>query len=484
MEQLKSQAAMRSNANKLLNLAILAVLIPIASSLYGQSENDSTLTVSEYIRLVHQYHPLIRKAELQTSKGQATVLSARGSFDPKLFGSADQKIFQDVDYYRHLTGGIQFPTRLGVKAEGFYKQANGNYLNPELTLPTEGLFGASVYVPIGEGLLFDEARLQWKRANIWNNASEAQRKSMVNQVLFEAVIAYWDWFEAYHLFELYANAAETALERQQWVVQKATIGERPFIDTLESSTQVYQRQIKANEALMKLQTSTLKLSTFLWVDDSTVLYVNPQTQPQKPEDAAEFAAKAPESIPDIQTLISNHPDQQLALAKVDLKSADLRWKKEQLKPDLNLKYSKLINGQNTDYALGNDHMIGLEVGMPMLMRKERGELRLAQLELREYELDAQQKGQQIKVYVQSSMAERQRLNNQVQLTRTSSLAFSTLMNAEKELFELGESSLFLLNRRELNSLQASGEYYQSIASLGKSTAKLYYSMGVMEEAML
>lgn len=463
-----------------MKLAFILACMPMHAQ-WVIGNGDSILSAAEYMEMVRNYHPLVRKAQLQVARGEATVLAARGNFDPKLFGAADQKIFQDTRYYRHINGGVQVPTRLGLRVEGFYENNNGIYLNPEEKVPDAGLFGASLYLPVGEGLFFDQARLQWKRANIWNDMSEATRSSMVNQVLFEAYSAYWEWFEHYYGYLLYEEAYATALERKNWILQKARLGERPFIDTLEAQTQVYQRSVKANESLMKLQQAALKLSMFLWLDEENVLVLQLDVRPDSPEDALRMPFNRSLNTADLAAVVDNHPDQLLAGARVDLRAADLRWKKEQLKPEINLKYSKLITDANTDYGLTNDHRVGVEVGMPALMRKERGELKIAQLEMRESELDLQQKRQQLITYLQSALVERERLSEQVRLTSASSKAFSELTSAEQELFDLGESSLFLLNGRELSALNATGEYYQSVAALAIAVGKIYHAAGTMED---
>ena len=68
------------------------IILLFSSSMYGQNSLD-VLTYDEFIEQVMIHHPTAFKASNIEQRGEASILSARGQFDPKLFGDINQKIF-------------------------------------------------------------------------------------------------------------------------------------------------------------------------------------------------------------------------------------------------------------------------------------------------------------------------------------------------------------------------------------------------------
>jgi len=85
-------------------LSILLVFT-CTCSLYAQTNSKTTADVvevrlTEILDRVIQYHPLVRAANLETEKGKAGVLSARGAFDPSLQFQQNQKTSDNASYYQ------------------------------------------------------------------------------------------------------------------------------------------------------------------------------------------------------------------------------------------------------------------------------------------------------------------------------------------------------------------------------------------------
>ena len=99
---------------------------------FSQS-NTTVFTFEEFINLVKSNHPIAIQANLQVEKGQAYLLKSRGGFDPKIYGTAGQKYFDDKQYYSLINGGIKVPTWFGITVEAGYQTNEGiffiTYLN-------------------------------------------------------------------------------------------------------------------------------------------------------------------------------------------------------------------------------------------------------------------------------------------------------------------------------------------------------------------
>jgi len=74
------------------------------------SQEMDTLRLESFLDWVRSYHPVARQADITLEMGAMEVRTARGAFDPLLFGNLDQKTFKDTEYYDRREAGITVPT--------------------------------------------------------------------------------------------------------------------------------------------------------------------------------------------------------------------------------------------------------------------------------------------------------------------------------------------------------------------------------------
>lgn len=152
-----------------------------------------------------------------------------------------------------------------------FNQNSGNYLNPENELPYNGLFQAGVNISLLQGMVIDERRASLKQAKIMLNFSAAEQELLLNDLILDAMSAYWLWVKDYQQYQIQQQAAQLALQRFVSLKQSYVQGDLPAIDTLESYMQYQLRTYNVLEANQNLQESRLKLSTFLWYENDQPL---------------------------------------------------------------------------------------------------------------------------------------------------------------------------------------------------------------------
>ena len=108
------------------------------------------------------------------------------------------KYFKGKEYYEYGEGKLMIPTWFGVELEARYDRNQGEFLNPESSVPSAGLWFAGVSVSVGEGLFIDERRAALKTAKAMMDLNQAQRDILKNNLLLDAGIAYWNWFNSYY----------------------------------------------------------------------------------------------------------------------------------------------------------------------------------------------------------------------------------------------------------------------------------------------
>jgi len=446
-------------------------------------EIKQELGFEEFIGIVKSNHPVAIQADLTTQKGKAYLLKARGGFDPKFYGNANYKDFDNNSYYAENRGGLKIPTWFGITLEGGYELNEGTFLNPELNTPADGLWNAGVGITLGKGLFIDERRAELKKAKIYKNSTDAQRIIILNDLLYESSAVYWEWFKSFHEMEIYRNAYSNALSRFIGIKQEAVMGNKPMIDTLEYHIVVQNRQISLQEATLSYKNNTELLQVFLWQEGIVPLELSEDVSP--PELTSELLVPADDSLFSMaDSLISTHPDLVNYLYKIESKQIDLRLSKESLKPTVNLKYNALA--QNTFASTfetynANNYKWSAEVSFPLFIRKERGQVKLDKLEIRDMQAGFAEKNQQVKYKIIAAYNTSGTSFSQAKLFLNNQLNYEKLLDAELRLFDLGESSIFMINTREKNYIYSQIDFAKSIASNQKAHAKLKHTLGVLAQ---
>lgn len=433
----------------------LLLLFLVAGTAFGQMRplppDDSTrLAAAAVIEIVRQHHPVARQARLRIKGAEAELLKTRGQFDPKLFSEVSQKYFQEKNYYWLHQSGLKIPTNFALQFKAGYQQNRGVFLNPENQLPATGLYFLEAELPLLQGLFIDEHRAALRKAKLLQNATQEEARWAINQLLVDAQEAYWQWYQAYQTAQTFRNALTTATTRLEAVKTRVAVGEVAAIDTLEATIQVQDRYLKWQNARDQAQKARRHLETFLWLEGTVPLELPASSQP-----AYQPPALLP---PGADTLLSDHPLLTVLAAQRQMADVDRRWAIEQFKPQLDLRY-KLLSQPAPPSELWQqynpeNYTWGFQASFPLFVRKARGARQKALVKMNSLQLKQQQKRRELRNKLQALRRSYQLLAQQVQEARQMTDNYRNLVAAEREKFSVGESSLFLINARELKYLQS------------------------------
>ena len=467
---------------KFLNRTIgLFMCLGVWCSIQAQ-DSAKVFDFKSYLNLVKQYHPLAKQAQLQLKKGEANVLKARGGFDPRINSDLDQKYYKGSQYYSLFNSGLKIPTWYGIEFGAGFEQNQGSNLNPENILPQSGLAYAGVSLSLGKGLFIDERRFALKQAKIFNEAAQSEQMNMLNDLLNHAGKAYWDWFLAYKQFRVYQEAYVFAEQRFTAVKQSALLGDRPFVDTLEAGIQLQERRMSLGQAELDYINKSLMLSVYLWFENNTPLELDRNTIPI---DELVFETNKTSLLAlrnQIDSLILSHPEMQLYGFKLDGMAVEKRLKQEQLKPSVNLKYNPLLSSGSAPFAnySSNNYNWGIGLSMPILLRKERGDVRVMELMIQETELAIKQKNLELNNKAQANINECFLSSEQLKLYTETVKQYAQMLEAEKQIFNAGESSLFMINAREISYLNAKIKWIELQVKNQKAILSAYHSLGIIQ----
>ena len=188
-------------------------------------------------------------------------------------------------------------------------------------------------------------------------------------------------------------------------------------------------------------------------------------------------------------LAQRHPVLRLTRAKLAQLDIERRWKREQLKPRLNLEYNFLGRGWNfapagadngaADLLLEN-YKYGINFAMPLLLRKERAGVALADLKIADTNWQLLQKQRELEAKFEVYAQQFDNLQEQISGFETATEGYARLLEAEQEKFRIGESSVFLLNTRLQKLLEARLKLLKLRTELQKAQAALEWAAGRSE----
>ena len=117
--------------------------------------------------------------------------------------------------------------------------------------------------------------------------------------------------------------------------------------------------------------------------------------------------------------------------------------------------------------------------MPLRLSEGRGAYRQSRLKVEESTLDRNQKRNQIIVKIRQYHQEFQNLKGQIQIQNAAFTNYQRLVAAEEDKFKNGESSLFLINNRELKALESLEKLIDLKIKWLKSIYLMQYSAGLL-----
>jgi outer membrane protein TolC len=369
---------------------IILFLLPFMGSLNAQEEANANLDLSlqEFLAYVKLYHPIAKQAELKISQAEAKLMKARGNFDPKIYSSFKEKDFKETDYYQMFNAGLSIPVWFGLDIKAGYDQAEGSFLNPERTVPEDGLYKAGISLPLGQGLFINERMATLKKAKIIQNLNRAERDLKVNEILYKATLAYIDWYQAHQQVKIFEEFLVNADVRFQGIKQSALQGDIPIIDTLEAKITVQKRDLSLEKSRLKRTQTRLKLSNFLWLENNIPLQLDEGIMPVDLKEVVLDNVLGTNLLQLEDYNVEQHPLLQFLSYSIESLEVDRRLAAERLKPVLDVEYNFLSETPDQVNSFNNnDFQAGISFSIPLFLRKERGDLKLTKLKIQDAELE-------------------------------------------------------------------------------------------------
>ncbi|WP_369996507.1 TolC family protein [Winogradskyella sp.] len=463
----------------------LVTVLCICFGAYGFAQTEelsNVLRFDEYLGYVKKFHPIVKQAELVIDESQAKLMKSRGAFDPKLEVDYDRKKFKNTEYFDRLNGMFKIPTWYGVELKATFEENSGDFLNPQAFVPEDGLYSAGVSVPLGQGLLINNRMAALKQAKLFREQAKADRDIFVNQILYEASLVYFKWLQAYNELQLFENFLINAQQRYQGVLKGVEVGENAEIDATEARIAVNNRKLSLEQSRVKLIKTALELSNFLWLENNVPVELQPNVVPDVDTEPIVDATFNISQLQSEETIIEAHPKMVSLDYKLQSLEVDTRLKANKLLPKIDVEYNFITETPEVARTFNtSEYKGGLNISFPLFLRKERGDLKLARIKQSdtEFEIDATRVNLQNKINALKQELESYTTQNEITLEMVSD--YQRMLQAEERKFQLGESSLFLVNSRESKLIDGQLKAIEIQNKFFNTKAKLFNRLAVNPE---
>ncbi len=455
-------------------ISIILFLFFCSGSAWSQAMD--TLDFESFHVWVRNYHPVSAQAAINLRMGEMEVRQARGGFDPKVFGSLDKKEYKNSTYYDRQEAGVSIPTWAGIELNGTFERNSGQFLNPEASVPSDGLFAVGAAVNLGQGLLMDERRAALRQAQIYQESTSSQREQLLNQLYFESAEAYWKWALAYENVKVLEEGVELAKIRFEGIKISYEFGDLPAIDTVEAYSQLLNRQYSLQSAENAYFGATQMLNTFLWGEEGEPMFLEEGIFPQGLLDNAELIIEKE----DLRTAVGNHPLLELADFELASLGVERKLKSQQILPVVKLKYNFLTENLNEFDSpfFENNYKWGVSVYTPLLWRKSRGALGLADAKIDFKQNSRDLKEVELRTKLETEINSLEVVNQQIVTFSQNITSLDMLLQGELRRFEIGESSLFLVNAREVSLYSSRLTFNDLVSKRRINFAKTRFAAGL------
>ncbi len=466
-------------------MRIFVLIFLMFSGYFGKAQSDidtlgTTMEFENFLGLVREFHPIAKQANLNIAKAKAGVLKARGAFDPKIEANYEGKEFLGSDYFDILQTSLKIPTWYGVEFKAGFDDADGVFLNPQQFIPDDGrIFSAGISVSLGEGLFINKRMATLRTAKLIRELSLAERTLEINQVLTDASLSYFNWLKTYRELKLYERFLKNAETRFQGIKRQVEQGDKAAIDSIEAGITIKNRRLNLEQSKLAYRKSQLAMEGFLWIKNNVPVVLEKDVIPE---------LNLSESVDEILGISANlgdafileeHPKIRALQQKVNILEVDKKLKADKLKPRLDANYNFLTSDAERINSFNfRDFKAGFSFSLDLFLRKERGDLKIARFKVQDAELAYKNEFIQLQNKIAANYESLLSFEEQWFLLDGIVKDYAQLLTAEERKFNLGESSVFLVNTRERTLIDTELKQIGLEAKRFKTKVALFNSLAI------
>ena len=420
---------------------------------------ETPLTFGHLRESVALHHPMLVAATERLRRARGAEQEARGAFDLTLNvrGTAIPRGFYD---YGYVDATVEQPTPLwGTELFAGWRLGRGNVppYYGELRTLGGGELRAGVRVPVWRGGPIDPRRAGIGRAERTTDAAEAEVTQERLALEIAAAETYWRWVAAGQAYQVGRELVELAEVRD---AQLAAMVERGAIAPIERAENLRALLGRLEELVADrrgLEQAAIQVSLYLR-DEAGQRQLPasvhlPRNMPPPPPGPIESLQEG------VERALAFRPEMRRFEALVEAAEVDVALARNNVAPrfDLEIAAAKDV-GNGTDPALARtlepaELRGGLMFSLPVQLRVERGQRTQAEARLAEARAQALWQRDRVVTQVEDLWSALETARERADLALRAARVAAAVAAGERDRFEAGATSLFIVNLRE----QAAGE---------------------------
>lgn len=425
------------------------------------------------LRKVDRDYPKLTAYRQELASAQAKIREKRGAFDPVLTLGSDILHYnspsapgKDSDA-RQNEALVEFTTPEGLKLGVGYRLNQGKVKSPLSMTGDLGEAFLQVKVPLLRNLRTNEKSVGVEQAGLALQVAQWNLSAFRLDTLETAASVYWEYAAAVQKRTVAADLLRLASVRAAAVTDRHRAGDLPEVDAVEAQTEVKRREGGVAKADRDLQKARIKLS--LYTGGETPATPSLPTEPKRLTDA--------ERDQWIQTAWETRPEGKAVQPMRESLEAQLRLALNDRRPSLDLTLSPGYDSGSG--GIGATSKVGLVYSAPLRQNTADGRIEDTQAKLRKLTADAELIRQTIRTEVEDAVSAVNTSADRVAAAVEELALARRLEQAERDRFDLGEGTLFLLNQRERGTAEAAVRWIDVLAEHQQALAALRAAAGVL-----
>ena len=422
-------------------------------------QGEPPLRLARLADSVETYHPMLAAANQRRARAQGEAMSARGGFDPVLKVSADYwpEGFYD---FRRLEAKVEQATPFwGASLFGGYRIGTGvlPVYEEEARTLDDGEVKVGINVPLWRNGPIDERRAGIRQTEQGARAAGFDRDTTRLGLLLDSANAYWKWAAAGQGYRIAVDLLQLAELRDRQLAAKVRQGAVAEVDRAENLRAVLDRRQDLVVAQRALEQTAIKLSMFLRDDNGEPIVAAPSRLPNLPAPTPPNPVELERGREDA---FSRRPEIDFYRAEVENARVGLRLAENQVFPEFDMQFSVGKDlGSNRDSKIietldPTEFKVGFEFKLPVLLRKARGKRAQAAAKLAEVREKARFQRDKIGAQILNLWSALQAQAEQSRIADETYRVAAAVAAAERRRFDLGATTLFIVNLREQKAAEA------------------------------
>jgi len=436
------------------------------------------LTLEEVLAWVDRSHPLLKGTGTEKIVARGKFLKALGAFEPVQVNDAEIERFVPRGSTDARSAGfndtfIELRDPSGVRAMAGYRQAlGGNAVIPDLNLGGNNQALLGIFIPLLRNLQVNPDSAELRRSELADPRADVQIAQMRQDLFIAAAGAYWDWVAAIRLADVTRRAFRVADDRYKQVEGRAKAGAVAPLDVVEANQEVQRRRELMIAAQRAVEQEQYKLSMFLWENESPRTPAS-ERAPDFPKQIQSPTADA--VVADKLSARENRPEVREVAIEAKINNIDLALAKNSLLPSLDAEAAPARNPEK--FVLGLGYKFGLEMRVPFMQRRAKGEILEAQGKADRFVMIQKYREQQVVVDVDNALSAIDRARERIDASRQAWQMAKTLEEGERFRFGMGATSVLFVNLRERNAVDAESQFVRAQADYQKALAYYQWAIG-------